>query len=53
MTFESINPVNGEVIASFEEDLNYFSKIRAAELAYNKWRKIEIQDRVKLILNLA
>ena len=53
MTFKSINPVNGEVIASFEEDLNYFSKIRAAELAYNKWRKTKIQHRVKLILNLA
>lgn len=53
MTFKSINPVNGEVIASFEEDLQYFSKIRTAEIAYKKWRKTGIEQRVKLILNLA
>jgi succinate-semialdehyde dehydrogenase/glutarate-semialdehyde dehydrogenase len=53
MTFKSINPLNGGVIATFEEDLHYFSKIRRAENTYYQWRKTYIEHRVKLMLNLA
>lgn len=53
MTFKSINPANGEVLASFEEDRDYFSKIRKGEQTYKRWKKTEIAERIALVLRLA
>jgi succinate-semialdehyde dehydrogenase/glutarate-semialdehyde dehydrogenase len=53
MTFKSINPSNGEVIASFEEDADYALKIRLGEKAFGRWKNTVIQERIKLMLNLA
>lgn len=53
MIFKSVNPANGEILASFEEDLDYFSKIRLGEETYSRWKKTDIKDRIALILNLA
>ena len=53
MTFKSINPTNGEVIASFEEDADYALKIRLGEKAFGRWKNTVIQERIKLMLNLA
>jgi succinate-semialdehyde dehydrogenase / glutarate-semialdehyde dehydrogenase len=53
MIFKSLNPANGEILASFEEDLDYFSKIRLGEQTYSRWKKTDIKERIALILNLA
>ncbi|MCP9765284.1 aldehyde dehydrogenase family protein [Lacihabitans soyangensis] len=53
MTFKSVNPANGEILASFEEDVDYFSKIREAERTYNRWKTADIIERIRLTLNLA
>ncbi len=53
MIFKSINPANGEVLASFTEDIDYFSKIRIAEQTYDRWKKADIKERIRLMLNLA
>lgn len=53
MTFKSINPANGEVIASFEEDADYALKIRLGEKSFDRWKNTGIEERIKLMLNLA
>jgi succinate-semialdehyde dehydrogenase / glutarate-semialdehyde dehydrogenase len=52
MVFKSINPVDGKVIATFEEDSDYFSKIKLSEKAFSKWKKTDFETRTALILNL-
>lgn len=53
MIFKSINPANGEILASFEEEDDYFSKIRIGEQTYSRWKKADIKERIRLMLNLA
>lgn len=53
MIFNSVNPANGEILASIEEDLDYFLKIRLGEETYSRWKKTDIKERIALILSLA
>jgi succinate-semialdehyde dehydrogenase/glutarate-semialdehyde dehydrogenase len=53
MRFKSINPANGEVIASFDEDADYALKIKLGEEAFGRWKNTAIQERIRLMLNLA
>lgn len=53
MMFKSINPVNQEVIAVFEHDLEPKIKIEKAKKAFGTWKNFSLKERQDLIENLA
>ncbi len=55
MALQSVNPVNGEVVASFEElsDEQVKAKIALADAAFRQWRRDSFDRRASLLRNLA
>jgi succinate-semialdehyde dehydrogenase/glutarate-semialdehyde dehydrogenase len=55
MSITSINPVNGEIIKSYPEDNESIinDKIEKAQIAFNTWRNLPIQQRAELLTKAA
>lgn len=55
MALQSVNPVNGEVVASFEElsDEQVKAKISLAHEAFKSWRKASFAERAVLLRKLS